>query len=259
MLVEVALEVEVRQTLRVGNAEQLLERGIRLDVVLVLEALLLDVGRHRLGDVGAAHLAALGLAEEDAEVIAELRGDLEDAEAGRLRSAVLIELRRGAALALAGILDLAGNTLLELLELGVQRGDRLAEAVQRTDHATDLIADRLDRLLSGYLSRHNGRRRYDNRRRNNRGRRNRLGLGRLLGDNLLGLNRRRGRGGNGGRHNRDLNRLLLSNTLRRNLGNSGGGIHCTSTGGRIRRHFTHYYFFHEWSRSNFYIRIHFFP
>ena len=258
MLVEVALEVEVRQTLRVGNAEQLLERGIRLDVVLVLEALLLDVGRHRLGDVGAAHLAALGLAEEDAEVITELRGDLEDAEAGRLGGTVLIELRGGAALALAGILDLAGNTLLELLELGVQRGDRLAEAVQRTDHATDLIADRLDRLLSGYLGRHNGRRRYDSRRRNNGGRRNRLGLGRLLGDNLLGLNRRRGRGSNGGRHYRDLNRLLLSNTLRRNLGGRGG-IHCTSTGGRIRRHFTHYYFFHEWSRSNFYIRIHFFP
>ena len=121
VLVEVALEVEVRQALRVRNAEQLLERGIRLDVVLVLEALLLDVRRDRLRDVGAAHLAALGLAEEDAEVIAELGGDLEDAEAGRLGRAVLIELGRGAALALASILDLAGNTLLELLELGVER------------------------------------------------------------------------------------------------------------------------------------------
>lgn len=119
MLVEVALEVEVGEALSVGNTEELLERGIRLDVVLVLEALLLDVGRHRLGDVGAAHLAALGLAEEDAEVIAELGGDLEDAEAGRLRNTVLIELRGGAALALAGILDLTGHTLLELLELGV--------------------------------------------------------------------------------------------------------------------------------------------
>ena len=260
VLVEVALEVEVREALRVSNAEQLLERGIRLDVVLVLEALLLDVGRHRLGDVGAAHLAALGLAEEDAEVIAELGGDLEDAEAGRLRSAVLVELRRGATLALAGILDLTGNTLLELLELGVQGGDRLAKAVEGTDHATDLIADRLDRLLSGRLSGHNSRRRDNSRRRNNRGSRNRLGLGRrLLGNNLLRLNRCRGRNGNRGRDNRDLNRLLLSNTLRRNLSGSGGGIHCTSTGGRIRRHFTHYYFFHESSRSNFYIRIHFFP
>ena len=129
VLVEVALEVEVGEALRVRNAEELLERGIRLDVVLVLETLLLDVGRHGLGDIGAAHLAALGLAEEDAEVIAELGGDLEDAEAGRLGSAVLIELGRGAALALAGILDLTRNTLLELLELGVQRGDRLAEAV----------------------------------------------------------------------------------------------------------------------------------
>ena len=129
MLVEVALEVEVGETLRVSNAEELLERGIRLDVVLVLETLLLDVGRHGLGDIGAAHLAALGLAKEDAEVITELGGDLEDAEAGRLGSAVLIKLGRGAALALAGILDLTRNTLLELLELGVQRGDRLAVAV----------------------------------------------------------------------------------------------------------------------------------
>ncbi len=129
MLVEVALEVEVGEALSVGNAEELLERSIRLDVVLVLEALLLDVGRHRLGDIGAAHLAALGLAKEDAEVIAELRGDLEDAEAGRLRNAILIELRGRATLALASILDLTGHTLLELLELGVKGGDGLAEAV----------------------------------------------------------------------------------------------------------------------------------
>ena len=129
VLVEVALEVEVGETLSIRNAEELLERGIRLDVVLVLEALLLDVGRDGLGDIGAAHLAALGLAEEDTEVIAELRGNLEDAEAGRLRNTVLIELRGGAALALAGILDLTSYTLLELLELGVQGGDGLTEAV----------------------------------------------------------------------------------------------------------------------------------
>jgi len=259
VLVEVALEVEVGQALRVRNTQQLLERGIRLDVVLVLEALLLDVGRNRLRDIGAAHLAALRLTEEDAEVITELRRDLEDAEAGRLRSTVLIKLRRRAALALAGILDLASNTLLELLELGVQRGDGLAEAVQRTDHATDLIADRLDRLLGGRLGRYNGRRRNNGRHRRNRGSRNGLRLGRrLLGNNLLGLNRRRGRNGNRGRHHGDLN-LLLGNTLRRNLRGSGGGIHCTSTGGRIGRHFTHYDFFHESSRSNFYIHIHFFP
>ena len=129
VLVEVALEVEVGEALSVSNAEELLERRIRLDVVLVLEALLLDVGCDGLGDIGAAHLAALGLAEEDAEVITELGRDLEDAEAGRLSNTVLIELRRGAALALAGILDLTGHTLLELLELGVKGGDGLAEAV----------------------------------------------------------------------------------------------------------------------------------
>ena len=257
MLVEVALEVEVRQALRVRNAQELLERSIRLDVVLVLEALLLDVGRHRLRDIGAAHLAALRLAKEDAEVITQLRGDLEDAEAGRLRRAVLIKLRRRAALALAGILDLTGHTLLKLLELRVQRGDGLAEAVQGTDHATDLIANRLDRLLNSRLrsNRHSGNNgRYS---RYNR-RRSRLGLRRLLGNNLLGLNRRHNRRRrNGGRRSGRLS-LLLGYTLRRNLGYSRGGVHCTSTGGRIGRHFTHYEFFHESSRSNFYIRVHFF-
>jgi len=245
VLVEVALEVEVRQTLRVRNAKQLLERGIRLDVVLVLEALLLDVRRDRLRDVGAAHLAALRLAEEDAEVIAELRGDLEDAEAGRLRGTVLVKLGRRAALALAGILDLTGHTLLKLLELGMQRGDRLAQAVQGTNHAADLIANRLDRLL-GHRTLNRGRHRGNNSRHSrNRGRRSGLGLRRLLGNDLLRLNRRRGRNRNGGRHHGDLNRLLLSYTLRRNLGNGRGGVHCTSTGGRIGRHFTHYEFFHE--------------
>ena len=41
--VEVALEVEVREVVRIREAEQLLERGIRLDVVLVLQVLLLHV------------------------------------------------------------------------------------------------------------------------------------------------------------------------------------------------------------------------
>ena len=41
--VEVALEVKVREVVRIREAEQLLERGIRLDVVLVLQVLLLHV------------------------------------------------------------------------------------------------------------------------------------------------------------------------------------------------------------------------
>lgn len=231
VLVQVLLEVEVRERLALRDAEELLEGGIRLDVVLVLQALLLDVRRDGLRDVGAAHLAALRLGEEGAEVIAERRRHLEDGQARRLGDTVLIQLGR-AALALAGILDLAGNTLLELLELGVEGGDRLAEAVQGTDHATDLIANRLYRLLDrGALRRG---RRGDNRRNNNRRSDNRLrGLRRALGRRLLlGNNRRRRRGGNRRRDDR-LNGLLLRYSLLRNgLGNRGRGVHCTRYGGR---------------------------
>ena len=256
MLVEVLLEVEVRQGLTLRHAEQLLERHIRLDVVLVLQALLLDVRRDRLRDVGAAHLAALRLGEEVAQVIAQLRRDLEDAEAGRLRHAILIQLRR-TALALARILDLAGNTLLELLQLGVERGDRLAEAVQGTDHATDLIANRLDRLLGDNRRRRNNRGDRRNDRRNN----GRLGLHGLLGDGLLLGNRRSGdrrRGGNRRRGRRRLNGILLRDTLGNRLGGGRGRVHCTSTGGRIHLYFTHYLPLYQLTALKFIIRHSFF-
>jgi len=238
VLVQVLLEVEVRERLPLRHAEKLLERRIRLDVVLVLEALLLDVGRHGLRDVGAAHLAALRLGEERAEVITELRGDLEDGETRRLGRTVLVQLRR-TALALASILDLASHTLLELLELGVERGDRLAQAVQGTDHAADLIADRLDRLLGD--RRNNGNRRRNRRNGGRNGRRGNLGLDRRLLDRLLRRlghrrNRRRNRN-RGRRRSRRRLRLLLRYTLRYRL--RGGGIHCTRSGGKIGRHFTH--------------------
>jgi len=230
VLIQVLLEVEVRERLALGDAKELLEGGIRLDVVLVLEALLLDVRRNGLRDVGAAHLAALRLGKEGAEVIAERRGHLEDGQARRLGDTILIQLGR-AALALAGILDLTGNTLLELLELGVEGGDRLAEAVQGTDHATDLIANRLDRLLDGRnraLSRRGDNRRNDSRRSSNRLRSLRGTLGRRL---LLGNNRRRRRGGDRRRDNR-LNGLLLCYSLLGNSLRGGRGIHCTRYGGR---------------------------
>ena len=225
VLVEVLLEVEVRQGLTLRRGQELLERRIRLDVVLVLEALLLDVGRHRLGDVGARHLRALGLAKEGAEVISQLGGDLEDREAHRLGLTIGIERGR-TALALASILDLAGNTLLELLELGVERGDGLAHRGECRHHRADLITNSLLRHL-GISNRRNNRRNYRRRRRGSN-----LGLDRGLASDLLGLGRRsgdnRGRGSNRGR---GLGSILLSNTLSSGLG--GGGVHCTSSGGRI--------------------------
>ena len=249
VLVQVLLEVEVRERLTLRHAEKLLEGSIRLDVVLVLEALLLDVGRHGLRDVGAAHLAALRLGEERAQVVTELGGDLKDGQTRRLGRTVLVQLRR-TALALASILDLTGHTLLQLLELGVERGDRLTEAVQRTDHAADLITDRLNRLLNGRNRRRRRRRRRSGRNRRNGGRNSRrgnLGLGRSLLDRLLGRlghrrnrrNRRRNRNRGRRRRSRHRLRLLLRYALDNRL-HDYRGIHCTRSGGKIGRHFTHY-------------------
>jgi hypothetical protein len=236
VLVEVALEVEVRQRLALRGSEELLEGHVRLDVVLVLEALLLDVGRHRLGDVGARHLRALGLGEERAEVIREASGDLEDGEAGRLGHTVLIKSRRRAALALAGILDLASHTLLELLQLAVEARDGLAHGREGRHHGADLIANRLGRGLNHGISRGGHGRGSGGRGSHNRG--DLSGLRGLLG-HLLDLGHR-GRGGDGnrGRHHGLIS--LLRNALGSRLGSRGRGVHCTRTGGSIRRHFTHY-------------------
>lgn len=231
VLVEVALEVEVGQRLALRRGKELLEGHVRLDVVLVLEALLLDVGRHRLGDIGAGHLRALGLGQEGAEVIAEASRDLEDGEASRLGHAVLIKSGRGAALALAGILDLASHTLLELLELAVETRDGLAHGGEGRDHGADLITNRLGRgLSSGIRSSRDGRGRGG---RDNSGhnRGDLSGLRDLLG-HLLDLGHRgRGRGGNRGRHDGLIS--LLGNTLGRSLGGRGRGSHCIRTGGSI--------------------------
>jgi len=239
VLVEVLLEVEVGEGLASGHGQELAESSVRLDVVLVLEALLLDVGRHRLGDIGAGHLRALGLAEEGTEVIRKASGDLEDGEAGRLLLTIGT-LRASTALTLAGILDLTVHTLVELLELGVERGDNLAEAVQLGDHTTDLVANSLLRGLGSGVGGNRGHNGGDSRRRS-RGSGLRLGSG-LLGD-LLGLRgrgRSRNRGGDSGHRGGGL-LSLLRNALGGSLGR-GSSVHCTSSGGRIHPYFTHYPF-----------------
>jgi len=138
VLVEVALEVEVRQLLALRDAEELLERGIRLDVVLVLQVLLLDVVVHRLRDLRAAHQGALALAEEVAQLLGNLRRALEDGRGTLDLNTVLVRL--DAALALARILNLAVHALLQTLNLAEERGHRLA-------HRGEVARDGLDVLL----------------------------------------------------------------------------------------------------------------
>jgi len=251
VLVEVALEVEVGQRLSLRGSEELLEGHVRLEVVLVLEALLRDVGRHRLGDIGAGHLRTLGLGQEGAEIIAEASRDLEDGEAGRLGHTILIKNRRRAALALAGILDLASHTLLELLQLAVEARDGLAHGGEGRHHGADLITHGLGRGLNhGISGRRSGRARCND----DRGSHNRSDLSGLRGllGHLLDLGNSHshgGRGGNRDRHNGLIS--LLGNTLDSSLGNGGRSIHCTRSGGSIRRHFTHYLPLMTVGQSNF--------
>jgi len=226
--VEVTLEVEVGQLLRLRHLEELAERAIRRDVMLVLQILLLDVVVDLLGHVGAADQGALGVAEEHAELIRHLRGDLEDARATRLGT--LLTLGTDATLTLACILDLAVDTLVQTLDLRDHQAHRLTERREGREDALEVLIERRGRGLN------NRRGRGRNGRRHNRGR-NRCSLLRgRLATRLLGL---RGRGGHRGRGNRlrggNRGNNLLSLLRNRLLGNrlSRGGTHHTSSVGRI--------------------------
>ena len=236
MLVEVLLEIEVGELLTLGDLEDLLERSIRGDVVLVLEALLLDIVVHLLGDIGAGDEGARGVTEELAELIGNLEGDLEDGEAlGR----ITLGLSANTALALASILDLTVDTLVKALDLSDHGGDRLTERGEGGEDGLEVLIESGRRGSRGLGSRSGGRRGSDrDRRRSNRGGRGR-GSG-LLGDGLLGLSGRSS--GNRGRRSDDRSRHrrrgdligLLGNTL--GLGGRGGsrgGVHHIGTGGSI--------------------------
>ena len=123
MSVQVALQVEVGELVSISDGQELLQCSVRLDVVLVLQTLFLDVVVDGLGDFTAAHQSAVGLAQELAEFISDLGGALEDAGSARLCISTLFDL--AATLALASILDLTVNTLLELLDLREHGGDSL--------------------------------------------------------------------------------------------------------------------------------------
>ena len=236
MTVEVTLEVEVGELVRLRHLEELAEGGIRRDVVLVLEVLLLHIVVDLLRDVGAADQRARGVTEELVQLIRDLRGDLEDARATRLGT--LLALGTDATLAATGILDLAVDTLVQTLDLRDHGADRLAERGERGQNTLEVLIQR-----RGRGSRLRGRRRRGSRgrasrnrgHRGNRGRHDsRLGRRRLAARlDLLGRRRNyRGRRGNNNRGgNNNLLNLLL-NLLGRGLRNDGG-THHTSSVGRI--------------------------
>jgi hypothetical protein len=133
---EVALEVEDLELILLSDGEELAERSIGLDHLLLHEALLLGIGAHGSGDLAAAHESALGLAEEHAESIADVAGLGEDAVLLGLLSATLHSL--AVAAALAGLLELTGDALLELLHLREDLTKGGAELVHLLDEAVEL-------------------------------------------------------------------------------------------------------------------------
>ncbi len=234
MLVEVALEVEVGQLLALRHAEELLERRIRLDVVLVLQALLLHVVVHRLGDLGARHLRALGLAKERAQLLRDLGRALEDRGRTLDLHTVLIEL--GLALALASILDLAVHTLLHTLDLAEQGGHGLAHRGQVASHRLDVLIKSGGRRSHGrgLGGGRRDRRDHDGRSHNRRRRISLRGLG-----GLLRRGGRRGDHGGGRRYNYDLRDNFLLRDLLSDLGGSRS-VHYTGIRGILHEIFPHY-------------------
>ena len=231
MAVQVALQVEVGQLVRLGHLEELAQGGIGSDVVLVLQVVLLDVVVNLLRHVGARDERARGVLQELAQLVRHLRGDLED---GRTTLGRLLTLGAHTALALAGILHVLVDTLVQALDL--RDGGRRLLAQRRQggeDRLQVLIQRRGRRRNDGGIR--NGRR--DNGWRGNNWRRS--GDGSLRGSGLATLGGRGGGSGDNGwrsggdNHGGNNNILsLLGNTLSLS-GRSSGGTHHTRTGGSI--------------------------
>ena len=229
--VQVALQVEVRQLVRLGHLEELAQGGIGGDVVLVLQVVLLDVVVNLLRHVGAGDERARGVLQELAQLIRHLRGDLED---GRTTLGRLLTLGAHTALALAGILHVLVDTLVQALHLRDGGRRLLAERRQRGEDRLQVLIQRRGRRRGGDGGSGIRNGRGDNGWRGNNWRHS--GDGSLRGSGLATLG---GRGGNNGwrssgDHRGGNNNILslLGNTLSLG-GRSSGGTHYTRTGGSI--------------------------
>jgi len=208
---QVALEIQDLQLIRLLQRQQLAQGRIGLDHLLVHQTLLARVGADARRDLAARDLRALGDAEEQAERIRDGRGAVED---GVLLGLVGITLGLARAAALGGLLQLLGNLLLQDLQLRVDRGDGGAQRVDLLNGGRDAGGD-VD-LLGVGLRGVNGRRDGNGRRGRRRGR-----------------DRRRGRRGDRGGGRGDRGGLGLTTS---GLGGSGSGSgrrgHFSYDGGR---------------------------
>jgi hypothetical protein len=231
--VEVALEVEVGEVVSISKTEELLEGSIRLDVMLVLEGVLLDILINLTSHIGAADESALGLTEERAELVSNLGGDFKDR---RTTLDNLLAFLGNAAAALASILDFTVDTLLELLDLSDHGGNSLTEGGEATENSLHVLIESGGRSLRGGSGGSSIRCCRGNR--GGSGNRGRDYSGSDLLGGFLGLSDDRNHrgnnsgGGNGGRSGSGIIGLLGYTLLGRNRG-ARGGIHHTITGGRI--------------------------
>jgi hypothetical protein len=237
VLVEVLLEIEVGELLRLRNLEELAESSIRSDVVLILEVLFLHILVELLGDIGARDESTRGVTEETAELIRDLGGDLKDSEA-TLDGLTSLSHRRSTALTTTSILDLTVDTLVKALDLSDHRGYSVTERGEGGEDGLEVVIKSGNRGGRGCISSGDGgnrRGRGGYRSRSSGG--DRSNRGSRLASSLLGLSNNRSRSGGGYRGDRGRSSRgivgLLGNALGLGGGGSSGGAHHTSTGGRI--------------------------
>ena len=228
MVAQVLLEVQDRQRITLLQRQQLAERRIGLDRLLVHQVVLARIRHNALRHRRPADLRVLRLAEERAQLRADPHRLREDAG---LRLSALDGLRLALAAAL-GLLNHARGLLLNDLQRRRRRAERRLQRRQLLVEIRDRLLERGTNILLRRLER---RRCRGGSNRRGRDRRNHLlGLDRLrLGRLLLGHSNGRGQGGNG------LNNGLHSGSL------LGGGLRGRAHGfgvveGSIRRHGTRY-------------------
>jgi len=183
---EVALEEEDGHLLTSAHLEKAAKRGIRVDVLLVVERVLLHVVHDATGDIGAAELRALSLAKEYAEVVRDLLGLRENGGLLGHGVASLIHLGGASAAAATSLLELARKALLRLLHVSEHRAERLAEVINLRDGGSER-GSKVHGLLRG-----------GSRNRGGSDSRNRGGRRSSAGSRLAASGGRRGAGGSRG-------------------------------------------------------------
>ncbi len=138
MTLEVLLEVEDSKAIRLREAEELTERGIRLDGLLVRELVVLCILHDATSDIRAADLRASGEAKEDAEILRDLNRLGEDRRGVGLLLAIGTDSARLAAAATLGLLLKASNLLLHLLHLRRELVEGDTEGVELDEESSEV-------------------------------------------------------------------------------------------------------------------------